>query len=74
MSKRINKAALKTKGVKYASWLPSTKRLSLIIDQRKTSLKKVSEAIAGVGHDTEFDNAKEEDYNTLHFCCRYRKE
>lgn len=71
---RINKAALKTKGVKYAFWQPSTKKLSLIIDQRKTSVKKVSEAIAKVGHDTELDLAKEEDYNTLHYCCRYRKE
>lgn len=71
--KRIEKAALKTKGVKYANWDLKTKQLSLIIDERKTNLKTISENIAAIGNDTELTKASDKAYNSLSKCCQYRK-
>lgn len=71
--KRIEKAALKTKGVKYANWNVESKNLSLIIDERKTNLKAISENIAAIGNDTELTKASDKAYNSLSKCCQYRK-
>lgn len=71
---RIEKAALTTKGVKYASWNVKTHRLSLILDERKTNLKTIQENIAAVGHDTKEVECSIEAYNNLHPCCKYKDE
>ena len=42
---RIEKASIKTKGVKLANWDVKTHELKLIFDERKTSLKKIKESI-----------------------------
>lgn len=70
--KRIEKAALNTKGVKFASWNLKTHLLSLIIDERKTDVKTIQKNIAAAGHDTKGIRAKEHEYNQLDPCCRYR--
>lgn len=70
--KRIEKAALNTKGVKFASWDVKTKKLSLIIDERKTNLKTIQKNIAAVGHDTKEVKATKEAYNSVNPCCKYR--
>ena len=49
--KRIETAALKTKGVKFAVWSTKTHNLNLIIDERKTDLAQVQQNILKVGHD-----------------------
>ncbi len=72
--KRIEKAALSTKGVKFASWDMKTKKLSLIIDERKTSKKVIQKAVAKVGHDTKDVKATEDAYNSVSPCCKYRDE
>ncbi|CAM1360534.1 Heavy-metal-associated domain-containing protein [Tenacibaculum sediminilitoris] len=72
--KRIEKAALKTKGVKFAKWDVNTHKLSLIIDERKTTTEVVKKSIAGVGHDTKEFKATTEVYDNLHECCKYRDE
>ncbi len=72
--KRIEKAALSTKGVKYAVWNVNTHDLSLIFDQRKTDLKSIKEVVANVGHDTKEIKATKEVYDNLHPCCKYRDE
>ena len=72
--KRIESAALKTKGVKFASWNVKTHKLSLILDERKTSLENVQQNIAAVGHDTKLIKAKDEVYNSIHACCKYRDQ
>ena len=46
--KRIEKAALNTQGVKFASWDVKTHQLSLIIDERKTSVKVIKKNIAAI--------------------------
>lgn len=69
---RIEKAAIKTKGVKSATWDVNTHELSLIYDARKVDLEKVQENIAAVGHDTGEFIATDEAYNSVDPCCRYR--
>lgn len=69
---RIEKSVLKTKGVKYAYWDVESKTLSLIYNQRKTSLANIQESILNVGHDVGATEAPIEAYNNLHECCHYR--
>jgi cation transport ATPase len=71
---RIEKACIKTKGVKSAVWNVKTHELNLIFDARKTDLKTIENNIAAVGHDTKNVIATDEAYNSVHDCCRYREE
>ncbi len=71
---RIEKASIKTKGVKLANWDVKTHELKLIFDERKTSLKKIKESIVAVGHDTKDIKAKDDVYNNIDPCCKYRDE
>ena len=49
---RIEKAAIRTKGVKSAIWNVETHELKLIFDERKTNTEVISKNLAAVGHDT----------------------
>lgn len=71
---RIEKAAIKAKGVKSANWDVKTHELKLIYDARKTNLTTIQQSIADVGHDTKEIKASDEAYNSLHACCYYRDE
>src|SRR5690554_884982 len=71
---RIERAAIKAKGVKIANWDVNTHELKLIFDERKTSLTKIQQSIAEVGHDTKAIKATDEAYNSLHTCCFYRDD
>ena len=71
---RIEKASIKTKGVKSAVWDVKTHELSLIYDERKTDLNTIQEGIAAVGHDTKEIIATDEAYASVHPCCKYREE
>lgn len=71
---RIEKASIKTKGVKSAVWNLDTKELSVIYDERKTTLAKINAAVANVGHDTEQVQASDEAYASVHACCKYRDD
>jgi len=71
---RIEKAAVKTKGVKSAIWNVKTHELKLIFDERKTDVNAIKKNIVAVGHDTMELKATEEAYNSVHACCRYRDE
>ncbi|NNL33636.1 MAG: cation transporter, partial [Flavobacteriaceae bacterium] len=66
---RIEKASIKTKGVKSAVWNVKTHELRLIFDERKTDLKTIQANIAAVGHDTKEIKATDEAYNSVHPCC-----
>ena len=70
--KRIEIAALKTKGVKFAVWDVKTHQMNIILDERKTSLNTVKQNIANVGHDIKNFKATEEAYESVHPCCKYR--
>lgn len=71
---RIEKACIKTKGVKSANWNVDTHELKLIYDERKTDVKTISQNIAAVGHDTKEIKATDEAYNAIHACCKYRDD
>ena len=71
--KRIETAAIKTKGVKYANWNVDTHLLSVIIDERKTNAQLVQQSVADVGHDTADIKAEDEAYEGIHACCKYRE-
>lgn len=71
---RIEKASIKTKGVKSAVWNVKTHELSIIYDERKTNLTEINENIAAVGHDTETVKATDEAYHSVHPCCLYRDD
>ncbi|MEF3077445.1 heavy-metal-associated domain-containing protein [Winogradskyella poriferorum] len=71
---RIEKAAIKTKGVKSAVWSIETHELKLIYDENKTNLETISKNIAAVGHDTKEIKATDEAYDSVHPCCRYRDQ
>lgn len=71
---RIEKASIKTKGVKSAVWNVETHELKLIFDERKTDLKTIQTNIAAVGHDTKEFKAPDESYNNIDPCCKYRDE
>jgi mercuric ion binding protein len=74
--KRIETAALKTKGVKFALWNVKTHQLNLIMDERKVKVGTVQQNIANVGHDIILKDKKItatlEAYNSVHPCCKYR--
>ncbi|MCR9263402.1 MAG: heavy-metal-associated domain-containing protein [Flavobacteriaceae bacterium] len=69
---RIEKAAIKIKGVKFTSWNADTKEFHAIIDERKCSISDIKKRIAEVGHDSEGFTAPDEVYDNLPECCKYR--
>jgi len=71
---RIEKATIRTKGVKSAVWNVDTHELKLIYDERKTDLSAIKEKVASVGHDTDEFKAPDEVYNKIDPCCKYRDE
>jgi len=71
---RIEKASIKTKGVKAASWNVETHELKLFFDENKTDLSTIQKNIAAVGHDTQDIVATDEIYNSIDECCKYRDE
>lgn len=71
--KRIEKAAYSVSGVKSADWNIEDHTLHLILNEQKSSVADVKNAIAKVGHDTDDVKALEADYQQLHTCCKYER-
>ena len=69
---RIEKAALKTNGVKYAKWSPETQKLSAIINSNKTNIRTIAINISAVGHEASEFSVNNDVYNSLPPCCQYR--
>ena len=67
---RIEDAAY-IKGVKKADWNVATKKLVLIFDADKTTLKTIETSIAKAGHNAGDQKALPEAYNNLPSCCAY---
>lgn len=70
--KRIESAALRTKGVKLAEWNKTTKELKVIYNEQKSSLEEIKRAVAEKGHDAENMPADSSAYEKLPECCRYK--
>ena len=69
--KRIEKAAISVKGVKYASWDIPSGQLRLLYNRLKTNIDAIEKQIAASGHDTEHYGASVELYDQLPVCCQY---
>ena len=70
--KRIEKASLKTKGVKSAVWNLETHQLQLIYNEQKVDIETIKSNISAIGHDTNTVKASNEAYGKLFKCCKYR--
>ena len=69
---RIEKASIQAKGVKSAVWSVETHELKLIYNEGKTDLAKIQQSVADSGHDTQDVKAKDEVYEGIADCCKYR--
>lgn len=69
---RIEKASIQAKGVKSAEWSVETHELKLIYNEGKTDLTQIQQSIADTGHDTRDIKAKDEVYDKIDECCKYR--
>jgi hypothetical protein len=47
--------------------------IEVSFDAAETNIKKIHEAIAGAGHDTELVRADDETYSKLPACCKYER-
>lgn len=70
---RIEKAAIKTKGVKYAVWQTDIEQLQLIYNAKKTSPEQVAKNIAAVGHAAAGIAPIDTVYTALPLCCKYKE-
>lgn len=68
---RIEKASLKTKGVKYAIWQAETEQLNVIYNSKKTSVTQIAKNIAAVGHQANGIAVSDSVYAALPSCCQY---
>ena len=68
---RIEKAAKSVQGVTKAKWVDTDETLTVTFDDTKTSVSKIEEAVAKVGHDTDHAKATDKSYNALPGCCKY---
>lgn len=70
---RIEKAAYAVKGVKSANWDVSSQQLQIILNEQRSSVQEVQQAIANAGHDTKEVKTTQEKYDQLHGCCKYER-
>ena len=71
--KRIEKAA-HIHGVESADWDIKSKEITVQYESKKTTLAKIQQAIANVGHDTPLFKAPDDVYEKLHQCCLYERD
>jgi mercuric ion binding protein len=71
MCKSRIEAAAKEAGASQANWDADSKKIKVNFDASATSVVKIQEKIAAVGHDNPGFKASDEVYNKLHGCCKY---
>lgn len=69
---RIEKAA-KEAGATDASWDQNKKALTVIFNADVSSVAKIQQKVAAVGHDNAGFRATDEVYAKLHGCCKYER-
>ena len=69
---RIEKAA-KEAGATDASWDQSKKTLTVSFSAEASSVAKIQQKVAEVGHDNAGFRASDEVYSKLHGCCKYER-
>ena len=73
MCKNRIEDALDTKGIRFAEWNVSTQMLFVAFKPNKITLEQIHQIIAEAGHDTQLVKAKDEVYEAIHGCCKYRE-
>ena len=71
---RIENAALKTVGIRFASWDIPSKTLRVELSPEPFEEAELHRNITAVGHDTDKMTASDEAYGSIHACCKYRSE
>ncbi|MBO9634653.1 MAG: hypothetical protein J7578_16180 [Chitinophagaceae bacterium] len=71
--KTIEQSAI-TAGAKTADWNTDTKVLTVAYNAKATNGKKIQQAVAASGYDTQDFTASNEAYNKLHMCCQYDRK
>ncbi len=66
--------ALDVSGVKAASWDRSTHMCEVTYRTDKISEDEIHKLLNEAGHDTEKSKATDEQYATVHKCCKYRED
>ncbi len=69
---RIEKAALRTKGVTEASWEAESRTLTVLTEPGRFKENKLHYHVASAGHDTDQLLAPDPVYESLPTCCKYR--
>ena len=65
--------ALDVKGVKSAEWDQDTHEVTVMYRTDKIDEDEMHKLLNEVGHDTEKSRATDEQYSTVHECCKYRE-
>lgn len=70
--KRIE-SAVDVKGVKFAEYDLDTHTLTIAYNSKFITEDEIHALLNAVGHDTEKSKASDEQYNSVHDCCKYRE-
>ena len=74
MCKKTIESAALSGGATKASWSEESKVLSVTFNDKKSDSKKIQEAVAASGYDTQDITAPTEAYSKLHSCCQYDRK
>jgi mercuric ion binding protein len=72
--KKIEEAALDLIGVKKAEWDKDMLLLKVKYNSKQVQLFEIKQAVVNVGYDTDTLKATDENYNALHYCCKYDRK
>ena len=68
---RIETAALRTTGVKFAEWHNTDKVLRVVYNAKKVDEAEIRNAVAKTGHKMDTQPADSAAYQSLPDCCKY---
>ena len=71
---QIENAAFNVVGVSMANWNSEKQEIRVIFDESKTTVDNIKKAVANAGFDTDHFKAKDEVFNKLPDCCKYKLE
>jgi len=71
MCKKRIESGLKDAAISSAVWDKDTKFLTVSYDSTKITNDAIQQKVAGLGHDTPKNKAKDETYENLPGCCKY---
>ena len=74
MCKERIENALDVNGVKFVEYTTGTHMCKVVYKSDKISEDELHQLLNEAGHDTEKSLASDEQYQTVHACCRYRDD